>query len=169
MFYSCANDEFEDFITKEFYKTAYGSYSDICEVAPALGCAAVNLSCGYYKPHTKNEYVILSEMERSIKEACKILERTTENDKFDYVEAPVRYDSLFDIDKYFEDTTRDEPEYNYGYYLIEYVNTNGATEWYDTDAYSMEEAIGRFLMANPDITYGDVIDVSVDKDAYKYY
>lgn len=169
VFYSCANDEFEDFITKEFYKTAYGSYSDICEIAPALGCAAVNLSCGYYEAHTKNEYVILSEMERSIKEACKILERTTENDKFDYIEMPARYDYLFDIDKYFEDNTHDEPEYNYGYYLIEYVNTNGDTEWYDTDAYSMAEAIGRFLMANPDITYGDVIDVSVDKDTYKYY
>lgn len=46
VFYECANDEFEAFITKEFYKTNFGSYSDICEVAPALGCAAVNLSCG---------------------------------------------------------------------------------------------------------------------------
>lgn len=112
--------------------------------------------------------IITQEMERSIKEACKILERTTENDKFDYVEMPGRYGSLFDIDRYLEDNSRDETEYNYGYYLIEYVNTNGNTEWYDTDAYSMEEAVGRFLMANPNISYGDVVDVCVDKELYRY-
>lgn len=168
MFYSCANDEFEDFITKEFYKTAYGSYSDICEIAPALGCAAVNLSCGYYAAHTKNEYVILSEMERSIKEACKILERTTEADKFEYVEAPSRYGSLYSFNNYADSYSYEDVKYDYGYYLIEYVNADGATEWYDTDAFTKEEAVGRFLMSHPDISYGDVVDVCVDKEVYRY-
>lgn len=168
VFYSCANDEFEDFITKEFYKTAHGSYSDICEIAPALGCAAVNLSCGYYKQHTKEEYVILSEMERSIKEACKILERTTEADKFEYVEAPSRYGSLYSFNNYADSYSYEDAEYDYGYYLIEYVNVDGATEWYDTDAFTKEEAVGRFLMSHPDISYGDVVDVCVDKEAYRY-
>jgi hypothetical protein len=168
VFYECANDEFEAFITKEFYKTNFGSYSDICEVAPALGCAAVNLSCGYYKQHTKEEYVILSEMERSIKEACKILERTTEADKFEYVEAPSRYGSLYNFNNYADSYFYEDTEYDYGYYLIEYVNANGATEWYDTDAFTKEEAVGRFLMSHPDISYGDVVDVCVDKEAYRY-
>lgn len=168
VFYSCANDEFEDFITKEFYKTAYGSYSDICEIAPALGCAAVNLSCGYYAAHTKNEYVILSEMERSIKEACKILERTTEADKFEYVEAPSRYGSLYNFNNYADSYSYEDVGYDYGYYLIEYVNADGATEWYDTDAFTKEEAVGRFLMLHPDISYGDVVDVCVDKEVYRY-
>lgn len=168
VFYSCANDEFEDFITKEFYKTAYGSYSDICEIAPALGCAAVNLSCGYYAEHTKNEYVILSEMERSIKEACKILERTTEADKFEYVEAPSRYGSLYNFNNYADSYSYEDVGYDYGYYLIEYVNADGATEWYDTDAFTKEEAVGRFLMSHPDISYGDVVDVCVDKEVYRY-
>lgn len=168
VFYSCANDEFEDFITKEFYKTAYGSYSDICEIAPALGCAAVNLSCGYYAAHTKNEYVILSEMERSIKEACKILERTTEADKFEYVEAPSRYGSLYNFNNYADSYSYEDVGYDYGYYLIEYVNADGATEWYDTDAFTKEEAVGRFLMSHPDISYGDVVDVCVDKEVYRY-
>ena len=168
VFYSCANDEFEDFITKEFYKTAYGSYSDICEIAPALGCAAVNLSCGYYAAHTKNEYVILSEMERSIKEACKILERTTEADKFEYVEALSRYGSLYSFNNYADSYSYEDVKYDYGYYLIEYVNADGATEWYDTDAFTKEEAVGRFLMLHPDISYGDVVDVCVDKELYRY-
>lgn len=168
VFYECANDEFEDFITKEFYKTAYGSYSDICEIAPALGCAAVNLSCGYYAAHTKNEYVILSEMERSIKEACKILERTTEADKFEYVEAPSRYGSLYSFNNYADSYSYEDVKYDYGYYLIEYVNADGATEWYDTNAFTKEEAVGRFLMSHPDISYGDVVDVCVDKEVYRY-
>ena len=86
VFYSCANEEFEEFITKDFYKTNYGTYSDICDIAPVVGCAAVNLSCGYHKPHTTDEYVVLSEMENSIKAACDILARTNTDDKFDYVE-----------------------------------------------------------------------------------
>lgn len=168
VFYECANDEFEAFITKEFYKTNFGSYSDICEIAPALGCAAVNLSCGYYAAHTKNEYVILSEMERSIKEACKILERTTEADKFEYVEAPSRYGSLYNFNNYADSYSYEDVGYDYGYYLIEYVNADGATEWYDTDAFTKEEAVGRFLMSHPDISYGDVVDVCVDKEVYRY-
>lgn len=59
-------------------------------------------------------------------------------------------------------------EYDYGYYLIEYVNADGATEWYDTDAFTKEEAVGRFLMSHPDISYGDVVDVCVDKEVYRY-
>ena len=58
VFYDCDNEEFTKFITKEFFKEAYGSYSDISEVAPHLGCAAVNLSCGYYNAHTTKEYVV---------------------------------------------------------------------------------------------------------------
>lgn len=65
--------------------------------------------------------------------------------------------------KLYEDT-----EYDYGYYLIEYVNADGATEWYDTDAFTKEEAVGRFLMSHPDISYGDVVDVCVGKEAYRY-
>lgn len=86
VFYDCDNDEFEKFITKEFYKSSWGSFSDISVLAPFLKCAAVNLSCGYYNAHTKKEYVIIPEMEASIEAACKILERTTEDDKFEYIE-----------------------------------------------------------------------------------
>lgn len=166
VFYSCANDDFEEFITQDFYKTNYGSYSDICDVAPALGCAAVNLSCGYYKAHTKDEYVVLHEMEASILAACDILERTTENDKFEYVEAEYEYADLgsyysrsyFNMDDY----------YSQKYYLIEYVNAFGETLYYDTVARSKAEAIGHFVMDNPAVSYDNVIDVCVDKDVYRY-
>ena len=82
VFYECDNPDFEEFITKEFYKTAYGSMSDISELAPFLGCAAVNLSCGYYNAHTTKEYVVFKEMIASMNAACRILDRTTTETKF---------------------------------------------------------------------------------------
>lgn len=166
VFYQCANDDFEKFITKEFYKKQYGSFTDICEVAPVVGCAAVNLSCGYYKAHTTSEYVVLSEMERSIVEACKILERTTENDKFEYIESYSNYGyyggsrALYDYD--------DDEYYTSKYYIIEYANAKGETEWYDTIATSKAEAVGKFVMEYSSIPFENVIDIMVDSKIYNY-
>lgn len=161
VFYQCANDEFEKFITKEFYKTAFGSFSDICEVAPFIGCAAVNLSCGYYRAHTTSEYVVISEMERSIQEACKILERTTENDKFNYVESYCSAAADW-IDDMYDDY------YGSKYYVVEYVDKNNIMCWYDTIAHSKAEAVGKFVMECPDIPFENVIDVMVDSNVYSY-
>lgn len=158
VFYQCANPDFEDFITKEFYEKAYGSFTDICEIAPVIGCAAVNLSCGYYNPHTIDEYVNLTEMEESIEAACKILERTTENDKFEYIDEEYDYEDWGYVNEYYEEK----------YYIIEYTAADGMTEWYDTIAASREEAIGKFVMENPNIPYANVEDVWVDKESSKY-
>lgn len=170
VFYSCGNDEFEDFITKEFYKTAYGTYSDICDIAPAIGCAAVNLSCGYYKPHTKDEYVVLSEMERSIKAACDILARTTQNDTFEYVETWQRYTGYVNSSGWSGDDWYDYNEYYspQNYYLIQYVSAYGVDEWYETFARSKAEAIGHFVMDNPKVSYENILDVCVDESVSKY-
>ena len=158
VFYNCANDDFEEFITKDFYKTNYGTYSDICDVAPAIGCAAVNLSIGYYLAHQLSEYTVLPEMEESIEAACKILERTTENDKFEYIDAEDDYEDWGYANEYYEEK----------YYVIEYTAADGMTEWYDTIAVSREEAIGKFVIENPNVPYASVEDVWVDKESSKY-
>jgi hypothetical protein len=171
VFYDCDNEEFEEFITKEFYELAYGSFSDISTVAPFLKCAAVNLSCGYYCAHTLDEYVVLHEMERSMEEVCKILERTTENDKFEYIEAKYSgyyYGSYYKYygsgssysKSWYEDYYNETYE---NYYLLEYVNENGTTDWYDTYAVSEAEAVGKFLMWNPGLCYNNILDVMVEK------
>lgn len=169
VFYSCGNEEFEAFITKDFYKTNYGTYSDICDVAPALGCAAVNLSCGYYKAHTKDEYVVLSEMENSIRAACDILARTSHDDKFEYVEAYANdyencwygYNYNYSYSNY---TSYDAQKY----YLIEFVDENGNTDYYDTVARSKAEAVGHFVMDKPDRTYDDILACFSDKNVEQY-
>lgn len=159
VFYECDNPEFEDFITEDGdWKTDFGSYSDICDVAPALGCAAVNLSCGYYNAHTKNEYVVFSEMEANIKKVCKLIERTTENDKFEYIEAKHRWGK-------YEMYGGWSSEY-YGYssdvqycFWITFVNLKGKTEYIDYMASNEYEAIGMFMVEHPELTYNDIIDI----------
>lgn len=156
VFYDCANEEFEAFITKEFFKTNWGSFSDISVIAPHLGCAAVNLSCGYYNAHTKEEYVVMSEMQTSIEQACKILERTSVSDKFEYIE-----------DKYGFNAWDWGGRYNEGdkEYFITWFTLDDEQEWVEVRARSEEEAIGIFLKEHPTLTYND-IEVYPMEDVY---
>lgn len=144
VFYNCANEDFEKFITKDFYKTAWGSFSDISVLAPFFGCAAVNLSCGYYNAHTTNEYVVVTEMDESIYYACKILERTNVNEQFEYIEA-------------YHGSVWDDWVYEEKVYLIEwYDKKKRQDEWAEIEAMSKEEAVGKFCMAHPDVPYGEL-------------
>ena len=158
VFYDCDNPDFTKFITKEFYETAYGTFSDISVIAPYLGCAAVNLSCGYYKAHTKDEYVVFSEMEDSIDAACKILERTTEEDKFDYIEDEFsfKFEPYLYGDEFYDDHSK--------YFLMQYVNQRGMEDWFEVDAVSTEEAIGIFCINHPNLSFNNIIDIQCDED-----
>ena len=175
VFYDCDNRDFEKFITKEFYKTSYGSMSDISVLAPFLGCAAVNLSCGYYMAHTTSEYVVLNEMEKSIEEAMKILERTTESDRFEYVEATYRsyLRDYYDYYGYgghglgygygYEKVEAEEDDVFGTYYFLIELYDGKKNEWFETFAISEDEAIGRCLKQYPNITYNHIIDVQREK------
>lgn len=159
VFYECDNPEFEDFITKDGdWEIDFGSYSDICDVAPALGCAAVNLSCGYYNAHTKNEYVVFSEMEANIKKVCKLIERTTENDVFEYIEAKHTWgkNDMYGGWNNFDDDYYSNTQY---YFLITFVDLKGKTDYADYIASSSYEAIGMFMVEHPELTYNDIIDI----------
>lgn len=155
VFYDCANEEFEEFITKEYFVTADGIFSDISTIAPYLGCAAVNLSCGYYKAHTKEEYVVFSEMEKNIKEAMKILARTTD-EKFEYVEAIYRN---YEYGGWYGYYGADDGE---GYYTILFLDYNQEEDLYETYAHSRIEAIGAFCMDNQYSCVADIIDIVCD-------
>ena len=113
VFYQLDNLEFETFIesTKHFL-TDYGSYSDICEIAPVIGAAAVNLSCGYYNPHSTDEYVNLKEMHTNIQEAIKLIEQ---HDKaYKYTERPRNfYSSYWSNSVGSASATSSSPNYSY--------------------------------------------------------
>jgi len=175
VYYDLDNPEFEYFIEKEFWKGSYGSYTDICTICPVIECAGVNLSCGYYKQHTKMEYVDLNQMETSINEVCKLLNRTTETDSFEYIERKHYYGkSYYGLlsQKYNSWDDDDDYGYNYGYYYGKGVSATTAVKeektyeigWVEgTEEYCTEEvgiseveALGYFMINNPDVKYADV-------------
>ena len=138
-----------------------------------MDCAAVNLSCGYYNAHTVKEYVVLHEMERSMEEVCNILERTTEKDKFEYIEAEYNYGGYYGsyYGSYYKGS-KNYGSYNWSdyyqeetyenYYILEFTDKKGKTDWYDTYAVSEAEAVGKFLMWHPGLRYNDIIEVLID-------
>ena len=88
VFYRCANNDFESYITSKGFKTAQGSFSDISLIAPELGIAAVNLSSGYYHAHSLHEFINRSHLHDSIQKVIGIVSESTRHDftKFDYIE-----------------------------------------------------------------------------------
>ncbi len=70
-------DEFEDKISgvgKDFgFKPGIGTFSDCDEISDYLNC--VNLSCGYYKAHTKDEYTIKSHLLNSLQFGKEIIKK----------------------------------------------------------------------------------------------
>lgn len=95
VFYDCDNPDFTAYIESYGWESAYGSFSDIDTIAPVIGVAAVNLSCGYYNAHTTNEYVELDEMETNINRICFMLSELSDDNKYEYIESANRYGYLW--------------------------------------------------------------------------
>ena len=93
VYYDCDCLELEDYITSKGFKTQYGSYSDICDVAPALGVAAVNLSSGYYNAHTQHEHINRKQLEKTIEKVIEIVNESPNLPRFEYLESYRNYSS----------------------------------------------------------------------------
>lgn len=87
VFYDCDNKDFEKYIVSKGFKTEHGSYSDICDIAPAVGCAAVNLSSGYYNAHTQYEYINLKELKWTTDKIIEIVKEAHALPKYEWIEA----------------------------------------------------------------------------------
>ena len=92
VFYSCDNEDFTKFVTDKKYgfEKAFGSCSDISSIAPHLGIAAVNISAGYFNPHTCSEYIVMDYVYNNIaRSICMINDQ--HNIKYEYVEKKSYY------------------------------------------------------------------------------
>lgn len=94
VFYDCANEEFSQFIT-EFtgYELEYGTCSDISTIAPAIGVAACNITCGYYNEHKGSKEMIC--LEQIVQTAGVVEDLVKCADEF---EEPFEYIDAYDLD-----------------------------------------------------------------------
>lgn len=175
VYYDCGNEDFQEYIEETIgYKEAWGSFSDISHLSPATDVASVNLSCGYYNAHTLQEYVVFEEMENT-KEKVKVLLADIGNvDKFDYQEVKYsRYENYFYGGRSYNYSDYiDDYGYGYGYkskekksedknrdYEIIFNNPEIKEEdTYYVTAVSYKEALGLFMIDNPNACYFDIID-----------
>lgn len=118
VYYDCANSAFEAYITSKGFKTAHGSFSDISLIAPMLGVAAVNLSSGYYKPHTVCEYIVRSEIDATLRKVIEIVADASDESfpRFEYSDydyllptVPAEYSQIYEA--LLEEYAADELEY----------------------------------------------------------
>ena len=112
VFYSCDNKEFTKHVLDNTgYKQQVGSFTDISVLMPASKLCGVNLSCGYYNPHTTNEFVIYKEMFETIAAAEELITAKCEK-PFEYVAK--NYASNYSYNKSYNSSRYDYDDY-YGY------------------------------------------------------
>lgn len=185
VFYEDDNKEFHNFVTEKFWKESYGSWSDICELSPALKISSVNLSCGYYHQHTTLETVVLEEMETAIKETISLLMRTDlDAEPFEYIECTYGYRGAFSgiysggrssyLWDYYDDdysfvsnsytsksatvtelTTKKTPTISDEFYL-EAITSDG--NYYSAVGETEDEAWKNLFMNNPTLCFCEIVD-----------
>ena len=98
----CSKDFVKDSNLKAFrYKEAKGAMTDVMELKyNNLKISACNISCGYYNPHTSEEYTNLKDLGNCLSLVCHIINNCTDVYPHEYKAkaynwiAPNKYDSF---------------------------------------------------------------------------
>lgn len=149
VYYDCGNEDFKQYIAfVTGYKEAWGSFSDISNLSPAVDVASVNLSCGYYKAHTTQEYVVFEEMENTLEIVKLLLDDLVNADWFDY---QGYVSNWFDDDAYWN-TTTNSTIYEF------YFNEEGKEDYDHVKAESYYEALGILVEKHPTICVNNIVE-----------
>ena len=135
VFYDCENDEFEKYCENFGFKTAWGSFTDICTLCPQWEMAGVNFSVGYVDEHTVNEKLYVGFMFETLAKVEKILSQPAEEIPF-FKYIPSTYSFHYG---YWNYTGKDGKKSRYcdPYYDYEKDYTYGEGGWgYYDDEYS---------------------------------
>lgn len=180
VFYGDDNTEFHKWCEDiTGYTEAYGSFSDISNLAPECGVSAVNISCGYYGAHTLEESVVWEEMWQSTWAAIDLLDASETVDQFKYITRP-RYsystyssyynrgwDDWYDDYKYtpkVSDYANEHVSTNEGKVMlyVEYFSkTEQKTTWATVVGETENECWGNFFLNHGDVCFYDVVDYDV--------
>lgn len=164
VFYDCGNKDFQKYIIdKTGYKLDQGSYSDITTLSPHGDVASVNISVGYYAQHTLNEVVVFEEMKNTIGVIEKLFVDEPNVEKFDFQEVQWSYPyGIVGLNAYKKGKAMGwYDDYDNGtYFEIEYLDDEGKTQYFATEAENYDEAIGKWLQHEPTLSFaGSFIDV----------
>ena len=69
-------DSIQDILDNYRFVTCNGGITDVGEIAENNDVQVANMSCGYYEPHTDNEYIIITEVEKVKRMCMEIFNRT---------------------------------------------------------------------------------------------
>lgn len=154
VYYDCDNTEFEKYISGKGFVTAFGSFSDISVIAPELGVAAVNLSSGYYNPHTLHEYINRDELNSVLTRVVGIIADAVQDNfpKYSYVEKPYEY-------------FRWKDEIDWGKYA---KKISDETDVYDEDFCMKEEPIRRKLTSDYEELYDELLELYSAEELEQY-
>lgn len=164
VYYDCGNLVFQRYIEETIgYKKEYGSFTDICHLSPVCDRASVNLSCGYYRQHTLEEYVIFEEMVATYKAVKVLLSKAKDAETYDYQEE-VWYGGKYGYGGGYTGKTSYGYDYNSywedeNYYEIVYKDEDGKTNYFQTTAVTKYEALGYWASKNINLAYSSIIDM----------
>ena len=182
VFYDCDNIDFTNYILKKTeYVETWGTFSDISNLAPVAGVAAVNLSCGYYHAHQLKEEVVYEEMMETEKVVEELLSSIDDCEQFEYIEGYGYYNYSY---AYSSKKTEKKTEkkgkvvpitkfaYDYcdGYddepgVLLHVLYEDSAGNAVEEYSYASTEgdAWKEFFMANQYVCWADVLDYDYDR------
>lgn len=74
------------------YKETSGMMTDVLELTErGVGVACINMSCGYYDPHTDDEYTVIDDLLNAYDLVCHIITTCTKRYEHTYEYTPVKY------------------------------------------------------------------------------
>jgi hypothetical protein len=177
VFYDCDNEDFTKWCEETTgWKEAYGTCSDISYIAPELGCAAVNLSCGYYDEHKLWHTVKIEEMFNTLSTAIKMIEASENVERFEYVESYYssynsrwgNYHNNYDYD--YDDNNSDKYGtcvVDFEYWAYDSKMNDWTTEFATTRGWRYSECYEKFFKNHPNTCYADITR-HVERHDYTY-
>lgn len=87
--YDCASADLDAWCERFGWIKDSGLFSDISILAPWWGIAAANLSVGYYNQHSRQEYLVIPQLEHCVRRVRAMIDAPPK-ERITYVERPVR-------------------------------------------------------------------------------
>lgn len=96
VYYECDNKDFKKWIDAFGFVEAKGTRTDICTLCDVWDVAGVNFSVGYYRNHSKDEYVVVSQLEATLNKCHKIVDAADPDKVFPFYRSHSSYNNYYD-------------------------------------------------------------------------